>query len=271
VDPRVYWASTGWKNVAAVLYAAAAIAHQASSRARLIIFAAVARVSDNWLAARIAAPLADWIVAACKNVSAILRAVVAGYCPASFKPRLIAPVLIAIGAGLGGFVSTNALLHRPAPPAAVPVSTPVQAPPPPLLQASWVTDLEVQGQQRLGRMLLAVSPAELLSIYEHKGFDAVETYKDKWVKIDYPITSLGKQTFGTTTYHVIEAAVHFQSVFPGNIIAYFNEKKWAARLLRHQPHDQIVAYCQFKDIQREAVLTQIHRLWFYGVGCDMPQ
>jgi hypothetical protein len=269
VDPRVYWASTGWKNIAAVLYAVAAIAHQASSRARLIIFTGVARVSDSWLAARIAAPLADWVVAACKNLSSVLRAAIAGYFSASFKLRLIAPVMIAIGSGLGGFVSTNALLHRPAAPAAVPASAPIQAPP--LLQASWVTGLEIQGQQRLGRMLLDVSPAELLSLYEHKGFDAVETYKDKWVKIDYPITSVGKQTFGTTTYNVIEAAVHFQSVFPGNIIAYFNEKKWAARLVRHQLHDQIVAYCQFKDIQREAVLTQIHRLWFYGVGCDMPQ
>jgi hypothetical protein len=270
VDPRVYWASTGWKNVAAVLCAVAAIVHQASSRARLIIFTGVARVFDSWPAPRIAAPFVDRAVAACKNVRTIFREAVAGHFPASFKVRLIAPALIALGSGLGGFVSTSALLHRPAPQAATIVASAVpQAPPP--LQASWVTGLEIQGQQRLGRMLLDVSPAELLSLYEHKGFDAVETYKDKWVKIDYPITSLGKQTFGTTTYNVVEAAVHFQSVFPGNIIAYFNEKKWAARLLRHQLHDQIVAYCQFKDIQREAVLTQIHRLWFYGVGCDMPQ
>lgn len=269
MDPRVYWASTGWKNVAAVVCTVGAIALHASSRARLIIATRVARVADSRLAPRIVAPLADWAAAACENVRTIFRETVAGQLPGSFRIRLIAPALIALGSGLGGFVSTSALLHRPAPQAAT-LSAPMPEAPPPL-QASWVTDLEIQDQQRLGRMLLAVSPAELLSMYEHKGSDAVETYKDKWVKIDYPITSLGKQTFGTTTYHVVEAAVHFQSVFPGNVIAYFSAKKWAARLLSHQLHDQIVAYCQFKDIQSEAVLTQIHRLWLYGVGCDMPQ
>ena len=118
MDPRVYWASTGWKNIAAVLCAVAAIAHQASSRARLIIFRRVARASDSWLAARIAAPFADRTAAACKYVRTIFREAVAGDFPASFKVRLIAPALIALGSGLGGFVSTSALLHRPAPQAA---------------------------------------------------------------------------------------------------------------------------------------------------------
>ena len=170
----------------------------------------------------------------------------------------------AITSGLGGFVTTSALLQRPAPVAATP-----EAPPQP--KHSWVTDYEIERAQQLGRLLLDVSPAQLLSMYERNGSDAVEPYRDGWVKIDYPIVSFDRQTFGKTTYDVVEAAAHFQSVFPGKIIAIFNAQTWGAQLHMHRAQDQIVAFCRFREIEREEVLTNIHRLWFYGTGCDLPQ
>ncbi len=134
-----------------------------------------------------------------------------------------------------------------------------------------MTDYEIERAQKLGRKLLDISPAALLSMYERNGSDAVETYRDAWVKIDYPIMSFDRQTFAKTTYDVIEAAAHFQSVFPGKIIAIFNAQQWGAQLHMHRAGDQIVAFCKFREIEREEVLTNIHRLWFYGTGCDLPQ
>ena len=134
-----------------------------------------------------------------------------------------------------------------------------------------MTDYEIERAQKLGRQLLDISPAELLSMYERNGSDAVETYRDGWVKIDYPIMSFDRQTFGKTTYDVVEAAAHFQSVFPGKIIAIFNAQQWGKELHMHRAGDQIVAFCKFREIEREEVLTNIHRLWFYGTGCDLPQ
>jgi hypothetical protein len=188
---------------------------------------------------------------------------VAAYLRVWLRVPIVVTALLAIGSGLGGYLATSAVLRPPAPQAA--------APKPPQPQASWVSYEEIGHEQKRGRLLLENSPAELLSLYERKGSDAVEAYRDKWVKIDYPIISLAKQTFGKTTFDVVEAAVHFQSAFPGQIVAYFSEQKWDARLLMHQPKDQIVAFCQFKEIQRESVLTNIHRLWFYAVGCDLPE
>jgi len=170
--------------------------------------------------------------------------------------------------GLVGFVTTSALLRPPAP-APAPAAAAREARPQPKL--SWVTDYEIERAQKLGRQLLDVSPAQLLAMYERNGGDAVETYRDSWVKIDYPIMSFDRQTFGKTTYDVVEAAAHFQSVFPGKIIAIFDAQRWGAQLRMHRTGDQIVAFCRFREIEREEVLTDIHRLWFYGTGCDLPQ
>ena len=143
---------------------------------------------------------------------------------------------------------------------------------PPLAQTpakvTWVSDYEIDRAQQVGRILLSVSPAELLSLYERQW---VEGYRENWVKIDYPIVSLATQTFGKTTYEMVEAAAHFHCVrFPGKIIAVFGDRKWGARLLMHRPGDQIVAFCQFKEIDSQVVLTNIQQLWFYATGCDLP-
>ena len=186
----------------------------------------------------------------------------------SSKTQIAAVATLAIASGLVGFVTTTALLRPPAPvPAPAPAAREARSQP----KLSWVTDYEIERAQKLGRQLLDISPAQLLAMYERNGGDAVETYRDAWVKIDYPIMSFDRQTFGKTTYDVVEAAAHFQSVFPGKIIAIFNAQQWGAQLHMHRAGDQIVAFCKFREIEREEVLTNIHRLWFYGTGCDLPQ
>jgi hypothetical protein len=189
---------------------------------------------------------------------------VTGYLGKSSKTAAVAA--LAIASSLVGFVTTSAVLRPPAP-----ASAPAAREARPQAKLSWVTDFELERAQKLGRKLLDISPAQLLAMYERNGSDAVETYRDGWVKIDYPIVSFDRQTFDKTTYDVVEAAAHFQSVFPGKIIAIFNAQKWGAQLHMHRAGDQIVAFCKFREIEREEVLTNIHRLWFYGTGCDLPQ
>jgi hypothetical protein len=184
----------------------------------------------------------------------------------SSKIRMALVAAIAIASAVVGFVTTNAFL-QPQAPAPMPETREARQ----QAKLSWVTEYEIERAQKLGRQLLDISPAALLSMYERNGSDAVETYRDAWVKIDYPIMSFDRQTFAKTTYDVVEAAAHFQSVFPGKIIAIFDAQKWGTQLHIHRAGDQIVAFCKFREIEREEVLTNIHRLWFYGTGCDLPQ
>jgi hypothetical protein len=184
----------------------------------------------------------------------------------SSKIRIVLVTALAIASAVVGFAATSALL-RPQVPVPAPATREARLQP----KLSWVTDYEIERAQKLGRHLLDISPAALLTMYERSGSDAVETYRDGWVKLDYPIVSFDRQTFGKTTYDVIEAAAHFQSVFPGKIIAIFNALQWGKQLHMHRAGDQIVAFCKFREIEREEVLTNIHRLWFYGTSCDLPQ
>ncbi len=266
-----YRASTGWKAAATSLRAIVAGCLRESFQYLAPIVTGHVRSSSRYLWT-IAAPYLRkssrylWATAErCLRQSAeYLGAAVAGYFHKSSRIQIAAVAVIAIVSSLGGFLTTHAFLQRPTPAVVV-----HETRPPP--KFTWVTNYESERAHELGRLLLDISPAELLSMYERNGSDAVETYRDGWVKIDYPIMSFDRQTFGKTTYDVIEAAAHFQSVFPGKIIAIFNGQKWHTRLAMRRAGDQIVAYCKFREIEREEVLTNIHRLWFYGTGCDLPQ
>jgi len=191
---------------------------------------------------------------------------VARYLCKTPKTQLAAVASVALVSAVVGFLATSTFLHRLM---AVEVLEVLEAPPPPKL--SWITFYELQHAQKLGRSLLDISPADLLSVYERDGDAAVDVYRDGWVKLDYPITSFDRQTFNNANYDVVEAKAHFHSVFPGKIIALFNAQKWHAQLAMHRIGDQIVAFCQFKEIEREQVMTNIHRLSLYAIHCDLPQ
>jgi hypothetical protein len=207
-----------------------------------------------------------WATRGWRRSAEYVGTAVAGHPGKSSKIRMALAAALAIASCLVGFVTTSALLRPPAP-----APTPVRHEAPLQPKLSWVTDYEIERAQKLGRQLLDISPAQLLTMYERNGSDAVASYRDDWVKIDYPIMSFDRQTFGKTTYDVVEAAAHFQSVFPGKIIAIFNTLQWGKQLHIHRAGDQIVAFCKFREIEREEVLTNIHRLWFYGTSCDLPQ
>jgi hypothetical protein len=302
VASPAYWASTGWKTAATSLWAIVAgwlldssryfwtaarylrqsgeyvwpiVAFHLRQWSRFLCATAARgwRQSTEYLWPTLAFHLRQWFRFLCATAASGLRrsaeylgTIVAGYLGKSSKIRVALVAALAIASGLVGFVTTSALL-RPPTPAPAPAAQEAR----PQAKLSWVTEFEIERAQKLGRQLLDISPAQLLAMYERNGSDAVESYRDGWVKIDYPIMSFDRQTFAKTTYDVVEAAAHFQSVFPGKIIAIFNAQQWGKQLHMHRAGDQIVAFCKFREIEREAVLTNIHRLWFYGTGCDLPQ
>lgn len=265
-----YWASTGLKMAATSLRATVAGWPRNSTRYFWTAAGYLRRATEYlWpiVALHLRNSSRDLCAIAARGLrqsSEYLPPTVASYLGKSSKTQIAAVAALAIASGLVGFVTTSALLRPAAPAPAVREERPQP-------KLSWVTDYEIEHAEKLGRHLLDISPAALLSMYERNGSDAVETYRDAWVKIDYPIMSFDRQTFAKTTYDVIEAAAHFQSVFPGKIIAIFSAQQWGKELHMHRAGDQIVAFCKFREIEREEVLTNIHRLWFYGTGCDLPQ
>ena len=183
------------------------------------------------------------------------------------KSQLAVIVALAFFSGSFGYLMMGVLWSRPA---IVATGAPPAPAPAPTAAMAFATSYEVDRAQKSDRLLLAVSPADLLSLYERKGADSVEVYKDGWVRLDYPIVSFGKQSFGKITYDTVEATAHFNSAFPGTVIAFFDEKQWDARLHKHRPNDRLVAFCQFATIDKVQFLANIYRLWFYGTGCELP-
>jgi hypothetical protein len=254
VASPAYRASTGWKK-AATRFLANGANHSAVFFKELGVLAANPREASSMLRAIVF----RYRQIVCEE----LWPTIAGYLCKTPKTHLAAVASVSVVSAVLGFSATGAFLQR-----SVAVEAIETAPPPP--KFSWITFYELQQEQKLGRLLLDVSPANLLSMYEREGDTTVDVYRDGWVKLDYPITSFDRQTYDNANYDVVEAKAHFNSVFPGKIIAIFNAQ-WHARIATHRIGDQIVAFCQFKEIDRERVMSNIHRLSFYGIHCDLPQ
>jgi hypothetical protein len=259
VASPAYWASTGWKKAATRVLASVAGHAFAFLKELGVVAAQLGREASGKL----------WI-SACRygrKAREELWPSVARYLHKTSKTQLAAVAAVALVSAVAGYLMTSTFLYRPV--MVAPVEALEALPPSP--KFSWITYYEQQYAQKLGRLLLDISPADLFSMYERSGGAAVEAYRDGWVKLDYPIASFDRQSFDKVSYDVVEAKAHFNSVFPGKIIAIFNAQKWHARLAMHRVGDQIVAFCQFKEIEQEQVMTNINQLWFYGIRRDLPQ
>src|ERR1700730_12606283 len=75
---------------------------------------------------------------------------------------------------------------------------------PPPSRQQWVTEEEINAQRKLGRILLVLSPGEILSMYDrYDGNVAVAAYVDKWIKINYPAQASSKRTLNRKAYDVV--------------------------------------------------------------------
>jgi hypothetical protein len=150
-------------------------------------------------------------------------------------------------------IPRHAFVHKPAepkpPPPVVAAPTPPKPPPPP-----WVTQSEIEEQRKAGHTLLTRSPEELLGLWASS--QSVGIYLGKWVKIDYPISSIPTpEKIEKKEYYVVKMEIHSDILSSrGSISAYFEPKKWEARLLELRLRDHLKAICQFIRIDRSEAM-----------------
>jgi hypothetical protein len=124
------------------------------------------------------------------------------------------------------------------------------APATPPSSAPWVTQDEIDTQKKLGRILLVYSPEELLKMWVNR--QKLDIYQLNWIKIDYPMSGLPyPETIEKKQYYVVKMPVRSDRLLGyAEVLAYFDPKKWADRLLPIRPGDHVKAICQFEDIEQ---------------------
>jgi hypothetical protein len=181
----------------------------------------------------------------------------------TLKPQLAVIVALAFASGSFGYLMMGELWSRPA---VVAASTP--AAPAPTAMGLRPPMTSTGRKNLIGSSSRSVWPTSSRS--RAQGRRRRRGLQGRWVRLDYPIVSFGKQSFGKITYDTVESTAHFNSAFPGTVIALFDDQRWDAQLRKHRPSERLVAYCQFATIDKVPFLANIYRLRFYGTGRELP-
>ena len=130
----------------------------------------------------------------------------------------------------------------------------------------WVTQQEIDAQQRQGRLLLTLSPAEMLTLYATGGWDAISSYRGSLVKIDYPFERLTPDSaaigFDVTLLNI---AANGTSI--GKLKAYFGPTSHA-KVLSLRPNDYVRGLCLFERVERDFIDFSSYPV-LIGYGCQL--
>jgi hypothetical protein len=129
---------------------------------------------------------------------------------------------------------------------------------PALPQRPWVTQDEIDAQQKIGRTLLIYSPEEIVHMWVTQ--ENMTAFLEKWIKIDYPTAGIPViETKQKKDFFVVRMNVNANSLLDeGRISAYFDPKKWGEQLLRLRPGERLRAICQFEYVQSTMVMPAYH-------------
>ena len=157
------------------------------------------------------------------------------------------------------------------PPSPAPPKPPAPAPPTPA--APWVSQDEIDGQQKLGHTLIKFSPEEILGWWV--GGQNIGIYMSRWIKVDYPAaTTPTPETLEKKDYYVIQMNIRSGSYFSrGSFSAYFDPKKWGDRLIYFRQGERLKAYCQFQGIERTVLSKDYGGSYadkMTGLNCELP-
>lgn len=141
----------------------------------------------------------------------------------------------------------------------VQLGLPPTAPPPPKVPepskplppaAPWVTQEDIEQQQKLGRTLIIYSPEELTAMWV--GRQNLTIYQYKWIKTDYPMEGVPyPEKIDKKEYYVVKMRTRSPRLIGvAQILAYFDPKKWSDRLLLLRNGDHVKAVCQFVGFQQ---------------------
>jgi len=141
----------------------------------------------------------------------------------TLKPQLAVIVALAFASGSFGYLMMGELWSRPA---VVAASTP--AAPAPTAMGLRPPMTSTGRKNLIGSSSRSVWPTSSRS--RAQGRRRRRGLQGRWVRLDYPIVSFGKQSFGKITYDTVESTAHFNSAFPGTVIAFFDDQRWDAQL-----------------------------------------
>jgi hypothetical protein len=149
---------------------------------------------------------------------------------------------------------------------------PPPLPPPPPAQP-WVTQDEIDSQQKLGHQLIKFSPEEILGYWV--GGQNIGIYMTRWIKVDYPAASTPTpETLEKKDYYVVQMNIKSGSYFTrGSFSAYFDPKKWGDRLINLRQGERLKAYCQFQGVDRTTLSKDYGGVYsdkLIGYNCDLP-
>jgi hypothetical protein len=83
------------------------------------------------------------------------------------------------------------------------------------------------------------------------GSGNIGAYLNKWIKIDYPFPDNGLtvETVDKKEFDTVKITLSFGFISSG-LSAYFDRKKWDAKLVLLRPKDDLKAICRFNRIDR---------------------
>ena len=119
----------------------------------------------------------------------------------------------------------------------------------------WVTEEEIAKEQKAGRILLIYNPDELINIAFKYGQPGMDPYDDKWFKTSNKFISLAKETINKKDYYRVRAAAKV-----GDVLLYFDPKKWESKVVQLKQGDDVKAICQ---------LSGLNGLSLLGYNCDL--
>jgi MFS family permease len=136
--------------------------------------------------------------------------------------------------------------------APAPSASPAPSTPTPTPKGPWVSNEEIEGQRKLGRMLLIYSPQELFSMFE--GGQNLGTFELKWIKVEGPTATLPVvMKIQNKDYYRVDLKLDAVGWNRGAIAALFDSKKWGDTLINIRLGGKLRAICQYIEIDHSKI------------------
>lgn len=119
---------------------------------------------------------------------------------------------------------------------------------PPPAAPTWLTPTDIAYVNLTSKTATAYSPDELLHMFA-TGHDTA-AFVGKWIKIEYSLSS-GPFVDRPDTYGLAFGINSGSALVIGALKAYFDQKRWEAKLFLLKPPDKVRAFCQYEGVEED--------------------
>lgn len=144
--------------------------------------------------------------------------------------------------------------QAPTAPSPMPSASPAPSitTPTPTPKGPWVSGEEVEGQRKLGRVLLIYSPQELFSMFE--GGQNLEAFALKWIKVEGTTATLPVvMKIQNKDYYRVDFKLDPIGWNRGVVAALFDSKKWENTLINIRLGGKLRAICQYIEVDHSKI------------------